>query len=412
MSDARDTIAELDRNDPLAHMRSRFILPEGVVYLDGNSLGVLPRGVEERLADVVRREWGRDLIASWAGAGWMDLPQTVGAKIARLVGARPQEVAVGDSTSVNLFKCLAAAARLRPGRRVIVTEEDNFPTDSYIAQGFAGLLGDYEIRYVRPGGDPAAAIDRETAVVLLCHVNYRTAAVHDMAAVTAAAHDAGALVVWDLSHSTGALPVDLAAAKADFAVGCTYKYLNGGPGAPAFVYAPERLLSDLSQPLSGWMGHRDPFAFAPGYEPAEAARRFVCGTPQILSLAALCASLEVWDEVDMAEVREKSLRLTTLFMDLVEQELAGHGLDIVTPRDPARRGSHVSLACSDGYPVMRALAAHGVVGDFRAPDLMRFGFTPLYCSYADVGLAVERLGAILDRELWREDRYAVRLKVT
>lgn len=405
-------IEELDRTDPLAGFRDRFAIPEGIIYLDGNSLGVLPRGVEENVSRIIREEWGRGLISSWAGAGWIDLPETAGAAIARLVGAEAGEVVVGDSTSVNLFKCLAAALALRPGRRVILTEDDNFPTDNYIAQGLGGLIGGYDIRYVPPGGDPLEMIDDTVAVVTLTHVNYRTAAVHDMAAVTRAAHAAGALVVWDLSHSTGALKVDLGTAQADFAVGCTYKYLNGGPGAPAFTYAASRLLPDVSQPLSGWMGHREPFAFVRDYAPAEAARRFVCGTPQILSLGALVASLDIWNKVDMTLVREKSLQLTTLFMDLVERHLGGHGLTIVTPREAARRGSHVSIAADNGYPIMRALAERGVVGDFRAPNLMRFGFTPLYTSFTDVAAAVGILHDVLEQGAWRDERYSRRLKVT
>lgn len=406
-----DAIAALDESDPLAPMRALFDLPDELVYLDGNSLGVLPRGVSERVARIVNEEWRQGLISSWGG-GWIDLPTSVGATIAHLIGATPDEVVVGDSTSVNLFKCIAAALHLRPERRVIVTEADNFPTDNYIAQGLAELLGDYQIRYVAPYEDPADALGDDVAVLSLTHVNYRTAAVHDMRRVTTAAHDAGALAVWDLSHSTGALPVDLNAAGADFAVGCTYKYLNGGPGAPAFCFAAQTLLGEARQPLSGWMGHMDPFAFGPDYDPAPAARRFLCGTPQILSLGALSSALELWSDVDMIAVRRKSLALSDLFMGLVDEFADEHGLEIVTPRQHERRGSHVSVRAANGHAVMRALAERGVVGDFRAPDLMRFGFTPLYTSFTDTWRAAMALRDVFDSHAWRNERFAQRLRVT
>lgn len=405
-------IRALDAADPLAPWRDRFDLPDGLIYLDGNSLGVLPKGVAERIGRTVADEWGRDLIRSWGSAGWFDLPLRVGDRIAPLIGAGPGEVAACDSTSVNLFKAVAAALSLRPDRRVIVSEAENFPTDNYILQGLAGLLGGYEIRYVPPGGDPADLLDPSVAALLLTHVNYRTAAQYDLAAVTAAAHQVGALTVWDLSHSTGAVPVDLTAAKADFAVGCSYKYLNGGPGAPAFIWAAPRHCDALRQPLSGWIGHAAPFAFDRDYRPAAGIRKMLCGTPPVLGLVALEAALAIWEGVEMTALRAKSLRLTELFMALVERECAGHGLKIVTPRDPARRGSHVSIACEHGYPVVQALIARGVIGDFRAPDLMRFGFTPLYLSYADVAQAVAHLADILNRQSWRDPGFAVRGAVT
>lgn len=406
----------LDAKDPLAGFRDRFALPPGVIYLDGNSLGVLPKGVAERVSGTIADEWGRDLIASWNKAGWIALPLSVGDMIAPLIGADAGDVVVGDSTSVNLFKCLSAAlmaqsVRTGPGRKVIVTEAENFPTDNYIIQGAAKLL-DAEIRYTAPGQSPIPLIDGQTAVVLLTHVNYRTAAMYDMAAITKAAHDNGALMIWDLSHSTGAVPLDLKACNVDFAVGCSYKYLNGGPGAPAFTYALKRIAQSLTQPLSGWMGHKNPFAFSLDYEPGEAIKRFLCGTPQVLSLAALQAALTLWRDVDLAALRAKSLSLTSLFMDLVAQECGDFGLEAVTPRDPARRGSHVSLRFEHGYPVMRAMADHGVVGDFRAPDLMRFGFTPLYISHAETYEAVQRLKTVLESNAWREEKYQTRLAVT
>jgi kynureninase len=405
-----ESLRARDDADPLRAKRDLFELPPGKIYLDGNSLGVLPKGVREHVMHVVNNEWRDQLIASW-GARWFHLPMRVGDQIAPLIGAKSGEVVVGDSTSVNLFKCLAAALTMRPDRRVIVTEAENFPTDNYIVQGIAEMLGGYDIRYVEAGTDPRGAIDATVAAVTLTHVNYRTAEIHDMNAVTRAAHEAGAPIVWDLSHSVGALAVDVAAAGADFAVGCTYKYLNGGPGSPAFAYVPAES-SALQQPLSGWMGHLRPFAFDLRYQPAEAARRFMCGTPQILSLTALSKSLEVWKDVDMALVRAKSLALTDLFMSLIEAECAGFNLEIVTPRDADRRGSHVSIACDVGYPAMRALADRGIVGDFRAPNLMRFGFTPLYCSYADVAGAVRTLKAVLVEQAWRDERYSLPQDVT
>jgi kynureninase len=404
-------IRELDRADPLAKYRELFHLPAGKIYLDGNSLGVMPKRVLTRTAEVVGREWADGLIGSWNHAGWMALPLRAGDLIAPLIGAKAGEVVVGDSTSVNLFKCLAAALKARPGRTVIVSERDNFPTDNYIAQGLAGLLGGYELRYASPDEDVRSMIDASVAVVTLTHVNYRSSVMHDMGAVTRAAHAAGALTVWDLSHSTGAVPIDVAKTDCDFAVGCTYKYLNGGPGAPSVVYVAPRLANAVRQPLSGWIGHRQPFAFGLDYEPGEGAKRFLSGTPHIISLAALAEALSVWDGVDIAAVREKSLRMTELFMDVIEQECAGHNLRIITPRSNWR-GSHVSIGCDYGYPVMRALIDRGVIGDFRPPDLLRFGFTPLYVSYRDVYDAARVLKDILAREAWRDEKYATVLEVT
>lgn len=410
MIDDRE-IAALDAADPLASRRDLFDLPDGTIYLDGNSLGALPKGVAQSIAHVVEQEWGRTLIDSW-NAGWFYLPMLVGDQIAPLVGARSGEVAVGDSTSVNLFKCLAAALSLRPNRRVIVAEKDNFPTDNYIIQGLTKLIGNYEINYAEDDRPVESLIDERVAAVLLTHVNYRTAQMHDLTAITAAAHAKGALTIWDLSHSVGAVPLDMTSSNVDFAVGCTYKYLNGGPGAPAFVYAPGRLLKQAQQPLSGWMGHRNPFDFSLEYEPADAARRFVCGTPQILSLAALSASLRVWNGVDMHEVRAKSLRLTDLFIELIESECGRFGLKIITPHDRRWRGSHVSVTCGHGYPVMRALIERRIIGDFRPPNLMRFGFTPLYTRYRDVSDAVAEIRSILESGVWRAERFSIRGDVT
>ena len=407
----RDDVAALDATDVLAARRERFELPEGIIYLDGNSLGALPRATPGHVARLVREEWGQGLIRSWNAAGWIDLPQRVGDKVGRLVGAAPGQVVVADSTSVNLFKALAAAVRMRPGRRVVLSERGNFPTDLYIVQGLGEMVGGVELRMVERDEIPAA-IDETTAVVMLTHVDYRTGAVHDMAAVTRAAHEAGALMLWDLAHSAGALPVELDGCGADLAVGCGYKYLNGGPGAPAFLYVAARHHEAFRQPLSGWMGHAAPFAFGTAYEPAPGIRRALCGTPAVLAMAALEAGVDELLAVDIGDIRLKSLGLTRLFRTLVAQECAGFGLAPVGPEAPERCGSQVSVAHPQGYAVMQALIARGVIGDFRAPDIMRFGFAPLYLRYADVWDAVRILREILETGAWDRPEFHRRAAVT
>jgi kynureninase len=402
----------LDKADPLAGFRDRFALPPNVIYLDGNSLGALPKATAERVRRVVEREWGQDLIVSWNKHGWYPMPSRVGDKIGRLVGAAPGEVVCADSTSVNLFKLLAAALRMRPERTVIVSERGNFPTDLYVAQGLIDMAGGG--RELRMVDDPAAvadAIDARTAVVSLTHVNYKTGRVHDMAAITKRAHDKGALMLWDLAHSAGALPVDLNGAGADFAVGCGYKYLNGGPGAPAFLFVAKRHQETARSPLTGWMGHADPFAFVPGYRPAAGILRQLCGTPPVVSMAALEASLDVMLEADMAAIRKKSLALGDLFLDLARQELGGFGFADPTP-PRAERGSQVGLTHVEGYAIMQALIARGVIGDFRAPDLLRFGLTPLYVRYVDVFDAVEALRDIMATRAWDAADFKRRAAVT
>lgn len=392
-----------DAHDPLAGLRERFDLPAGVIYLDGNSLGARPRAALARAQDVVAREWGGDLIKSWNSAGWFDLPKRLGDRLAPLVGAGPGEVAVTDTTSLNLFKALAAALRIQAqgsaaGRRVIVTERSNFPTDIYMAEGLCRWLErGYRVRLVDSVDEIAAALDADCAVLMLTHVNYRTGYQHDMAALTRLAHQAGALAVWDLAHSAGAVPVDLNASDADFAVGCTYKYLNGGPGAPAFIWVPHKHQARFDHPLSGWWGHASPFAMAPAFAPVAGIGRALCGTQPIVSLALVECGLEIFEATDMAAVRAKSLALTDLFIELVESRCGGHPLGLVTPREHARRGSQVSFTHPHGYAVMSALIARGVIGDYREPEIMRFGFTPLYTSFADVWDAVEILKDILDR---------------
>lgn len=425
MDTTRQDCAARDAADPLAPHRNAFALPDGVIYLDGNSLGALPRATAARLREVVEREWGEGLIRSWNSAGWIDAPRRVGAKIARLVGAQANELICADSTSINLFKVLAGALALQAARprvstnerRVILTERSNFPTDLYMAQGLADLLGGrHELKLVE-FDEVAAAIDERVAVLMLTHVNYRTGAMHDMAALTRRAHDAGALAIWDLAHSAGAVPVDLNAAGADFAVGCGYKYLNGGPGAPAFAFVAERHLAALAdrtfaQPLSGWIGHRAPFDFDPDYAPAQGIDRFAVGTPSILALAALDCGVETVLAAGIDALRAKSVALTELFIALVEQRCAGLGLALASPRDAQRRGSQVSFAHEHAWPVMQALIARGVIGDFRAPDILRFGFAPLYVRFVDVWDAAEALRDILATRAWDRPEFKQRKTVT
>ncbi|QYF92483.1 kynureninase [Massilia sp. PAMC28688] len=393
-----------DADDALAPLRQLFALPEGVIYLDGNSLGAMPRAALPRAQQVIAQEWGTDLIRSWNSAGWFDMPKRLGDRLAPLLGAQAGEVVVGDTTSLNLFKALAAALHMQAagehaGRRVIVTERSNFPTDIYMAEGLATWLDrGYTVRLVDSVDELTSAINSETALVMLTHVNYRTGYQHDMAAMSAHAHAQGALIVWDLAHSAGAVPLDLHAAGADMAVGCTYKYLNGGPGAPAFIWVPARHQHRFHQPLWGWWSHATPFAMAPQYAPCEGIGRAQCGTQPVVSLAMVECGLEIFEKTSMHAIRAKSLALTDLFITLVEARCGGHPLALVTPREHARRGSQVSFTHPHGYAVMRALIARGVIGDYREPAIMRFGFTPLYTSFADVWDAVEILQHILDHQ--------------
>ncbi|MDT7934808.1 MAG: kynureninase [Sphingomonadaceae bacterium] len=405
----RDHALQLDAADPLAFARDRFSLPEGVFYLDGNSLGVLPRSTPARIADVVSREWGRDLIRSWNSADWIGAPARIGALIAPLIGAAADEVIAADSVSVNLYKLLHAALSLRPERRVIVTEPGNFPTDLYVAQGLAAAHPDVEVRSVEPDAIEQA-LSSDVAVLMLTHVHYKSARVHDMARLTAAAHAAGALALWDLSHSAGALPVNLNDCVADFAVGCGYKYLNGGPGAPAFLFAAARHHAAMRSPLTGWMGHAQPFSFVDDYAPAEGMARFLCGTPPILSFAALEEGLRAFDGVDLGLLVAKSRSLSGLLI----ARMAEHApdLELASPADPLQRGSHVVFAHPCAYEICQALIAARVIGDFRAPDLLRLGLTPLYLSHADVWDATEIVGEVMRTGAWRDPAYAVRSRVT
>ena len=416
-----------DAEDALAPLRGQFVLPEGVIYLDGNSLGVLPRTAAARAAEVVTAEWGQGLIRSWNSAGWFELPKRLGDKVARLIGANPGEVVATDSTSINLFKVLSAALHIAaedaPARRLIVSERSNFPTDLYIAEALCKERG-YRLQLVEPE-DIGAALTDEVAVLMLTHVNYRTGAMHDMAAVTRAAHAAGILTVWDLAHSAGAVPVDLNGAGADFSIGCGYKYLNGGPGAPAFVWVHPRHADRFWQPLAGWWGHASPFAFTPDYQPAPGIGRYLCGTQPIINLAVLECGLDTVLAAEpqggMAALRAKSLALTDLFIALVEQRCGGHGLGLATPRDHAARGSQVCLTRDEGaFAIVQALIARGVIGDFRAgdgqggrhKDILRFGFTPLYVGFEDVWHAVEHLRQVLETGEWQKAEFNQKHAVT
>ena len=404
-----DDCARWDASDPLAFARARFALPEGVIYLDGNSLGALPKATPARLAEVVQREWGRGLISSWNDADWMALPLRVGARIAPLIGAETDEVVAADSTSVNLYKLAAAALSLRPDRRAIVTEPGNFPTDLYVLQGLAEATG-RELRVVPPEAIPGALTD-DVALLVLTHVHYKSGRIHDMAALTQAAHVAGALTLWDLSHSAGAIPVDLNGGGADFAVGCGYKYLNGGPGAPGYMFAARRHHEAMRQPVTGWMGHAAPFDFTDDYAPAPGVKRLLTGTPAVLGLAALEEGLKTFDQVLVSDVRAKSIRLSELFL-IMARDALGDEFELACPTDPGQRGSQVSLRHPSGYAIIQALIAAGVVGDFRAPDVMRFGFTPLYLSYADVWEAGRRFAEVVGSGVWREPRFSERRAVT
>jgi kynureninase len=404
---SREQVARLDAEDPLASFRDQFDLPSGLIYLDGNSLGAMPRAALNVLSEATSR-WSQGLIASWNDAGWSDAPMRVGDKIGRLLGARPSEVVVGDTTSVNLYKALSAAIDLRPGG-AILTDELNFPTDLYISEAVA-KRADVELRRV-PRQHLGDAIGHGVAVVTATHVDYRTGHMLDMREITSAAHDAGALVVWDLCHSAGAMPLDLNASDVDLAVGCTYKFLNGGPGAPAYLFAAGRLHRDLTNPIPGWFGHDRPFDFGTGYAPAPDARRFTTGTPAILSVAVLEAAIDLWLTVDMTQARSKSLALADLFIDQVRQKCKGSGLELASPEDPTTRGSQVSFRHPNAYGIVRALAEAGVIGDHRPPDIARFGLAPLYTRYVDMWDAAEKLSEVLRRKIHLEPRFAVRVGV-
>ena len=403
-----DRARELDAADPLAHYRDRFALPADTIYLDGNSLGCLPRDTPARIAEVVGEEWGRDLIGSWNTADWIVMPQRIGGKIAPLIGAAPHEVIVCDSVSVNLFKLIAAALQMQPGRKTVLSEPGNFPTDLYMIEGLEkqGLA----TRRLAERDRILEALDEDVALLLLTHTHYKTGEVFDMAELTRAAHDKGVLVLWDLSHSVGAMPVDLDGCEADFAVGCGYKYLNGGPGAPAFAYVAERHHSALSQPLTGWMGHAKPFEFLDDYAPAPGTDRLLCGTPPILALAALEVGVDLIAEIGVERLFAKSQALSEFFRECLSER--GISLELVSPEDPDRRGSHLSFRHENAYAVSQALIARGVVGDFRDPDILRLGFAPAYLRFEDMADAARTLADILATGEWKRAEFSERSAVT
>lgn len=387
-----------------------FDLPEGVIYLDGNSLGPLPKGAGARAAEVISNEWGQQLIRAWNTSDWISLPARVGDRIAGLIGAPTGSVATGDTLSIKVYQALAAALKMRPDRRVILSDSGNFPTDLYMAQGLIGTIEKgYALRTPAPQ-DVADAITEEVAVVMLTHVDYRSGRLHDMKAITEKAHSVGAVMIWDLAHSAGALPLDLAGSKAEFAVGCTYKYFNGGPGAPAFIYARPDIVETIEPALAGWMGHDAPFAMEPGYRPALSTERLRVGTPPIVQLSILDTALDVWEGVDMDDLRAASVALCDTF--IAEVEARCPALTLASPRNAAERGSQVSFAFDHGYEAMQALIDRGVIGDFRAPDIMRFGFTPLYIDTADVVAAAKIVEDVIKGELWRDPKYQTKSKVT
>lgn len=410
-------LKELDLADPLALLRSEFALPEGVVYLDGNSLGARPKAALARATQMIEQEWGEGLIRSWNTAEWSTLSTRLGDKLAGLIGAGRGEVAITDTTTVNLFKVLSAGLRIQaqraPQRKVILSELHNFPADLYVVEGLVDLLQQgYELQLIETPDDLAKQLNDQVALVLLTHVNFKSGHMYDMAATTELIHQQGALALWDLAHSAGAVPVDLTAAKADYAIGCTYKYLNGGPGSPAYVWVSPALCDQVWQPLSGWWGHARQFAMEPHYAPASGITRYLCGTQPLVSLGMVECGLDIFAKTDMQALRRKSLALTDLFIRLVEERCKDHPLTLVTPREHAQRGSHVSFEHPQGYAVVQALIARGVIGDYREPRIMRFGFTPLYTSFQDVGTAVQALLEVLDNQTWREPQYQNRHAVT
>jgi kynureninase len=414
---SRDEALQRDRDDALAALRDAFDLPRDVIYLDGNSLGAAPAAAAARAQQVIASEWSDRLIRSWNTAGWFDMPKRLGNKLAPLIGAAANETVITDTISINLFKVLSAALRMQqqrdPSRTVIVSERSNFPSDLYIAEGvIAQLGGKHTLKLIDDPSELSDVIGADTAIVMLTQVNYRTGYLHDMASVTRLIQARGALAVWDLAHSAGAVEVDLNGANADYAVGCTYKYLNGGPGSPGFVWVPERHQNAFSQPLSGWWGHQAPFSMEASYRPDPGIARFLCGTQPIISMALVECGLDVFAQTDMAALRRKSLALTDAFIAGVEARCANHALTLVTPRDHAQRGSHVSFTYAQGYEVMQALIARNVIGDYREPSILRFGFTPLYTRFVDVWDAVQVLGDILDSGSWQSFAKGTRDQVT
>ena len=403
----------LDKQDPLSRYREEFFLPKNTIYFDGNSLGPVPKKTIKNLNKTINEEWGKDLINSWNKANWINLPQTLGDKIAPLLGAKSGEVVVVDSTSLNLFKVLTSALRLNKNRKKVVSESTNFPSDLYILEGVNGMLNNhYECQLIDDDINFEKYIDSSTAVVMLSHINYKTGRISDMKKITDYAHQQGALVVWDLSHSVGVIPMDLHNIGVDFAVGCTYKHLNGGPGAPGFLYVHSDLIAIVSQPLSGWLGHSDPFAFETKYTPANNINKFICGTPSILSYKAVESALDIFDEISLEQVREKSIQLSELFIKLIQQECGDFGFELFSPIDSAHRGSQISYKHENAYPIMQSLISRGIIGDYREPNILRFGISPLYMRYEDVWSAIICLKNIMQSNEWDSSNFKIRNYVT
>ena len=402
---SRKDFETLDENDNLKDFRSKFSLPEGLIYFDGNSLGAMPKDAALRANEVVVKEWGHDLIQSWNKAGWFHLTEKIGNKIAKLIGANEGEVICTDATGLNLFKILAVALKMRPERKLILMEGSNFPTDNYTAQGLSQIMGQgHEVKFAEKD-DVLEAITEDVAVVSLTQVHYKKGHLLDMKAITKKAHQVGALIIWDLCHSAGALPIDLNGCDVDFAVGCTYKYLNGGPGSPAFLFVASRHQGKETQPLTGWWGHKTPFSFEQDYEPTKTIWQFLTGTQPILSLATAEVGIDIMVSADMEEIRKKSIKMSDLFIQLIDENLKEYDFSIASPLNSAERGSQISLYSKNGYPIIKALIAAGVVGDFRAPDIMRFGFTPLYLKYTDLWDAVQRLKTIMENDAWKKAEF-------
>lgn len=406
-------LKHLDKQDPLSKYREEFFLPKNTIYFDGNSLGPVPKKTIKNLNKTINEEWGKDLINSWNKANWINLPQTLGDKIAPLLGAKSGEVVVVDSTSLNLFKVLTSALRLNKNRKKVVSESTNFPSDLYILEGVNGMLNNhYECQLIDDDINFEKYIDSSTAVVMLSHINYKTGRISDMKKITDYAHQQGALVVWDLSHSVGVIPMDLHNIGVDFAVGCTYKHLNGGPGAPGFLYVHSDLIAIVSQPLSGWLGHSDPFAFEAKYTPANNINKFICGTPSILSYKAVESALDIFDEISLEQVREKSIQLSELFIKLIQQECGDFGFELFSPIDAALRGSQISYKHENAYPIMQSLISRGIIGDYREPNILRFGISPLYMRYEDVWSAIICLKNIMQSNEWDSSNFKIRNYVT
>lgn len=405
-----------DAEDELANLKSQFDLPQGVIYLDGNSLGAKPIKAMDCAQQVINQQWGTDLINSWNKAGWWDLPVRLGNKIGQLVGARENETVVTDTTSMNLFKVLATAIGIQqqhPTRKTIIAERDSFPTDLYMIEGFMALINQgYKLQLIDQPEDLPQYLDEQTAVVVLSHVNYRTGYLHDMAAVNQQVHAQGALIIWDLCHSIGAVPIDLNGSNSDFAIGCTYKYLNGGPGSPAMLWVHSRYQTEFNQPLSGWWGHAKPFAMDVSYTPADNVRRYLCGTQPIVSMSLVECGVDIFLQTDMQALRQKSLRLTDVLIQLLEQECAGYDLTLITPREHLHRGSHISVRHPHGYAIVQALIARGVIGDYREPEVIRLGVTPLYLSFCDIWQAVQHLKQVLVSQEWAQPQFQTRQQVT